>query len=90
MPKTLIDKWFKDKNGRLALVAAPNSALIIWGTAAVASHLARHGILHSSLSLIAFIAIIAWSLLEIFQGINYFRRALGSFILALTIYSHLN
>ena len=85
--QAFFDKCFKDKHGRLALTAAPNLPIIIWAVAALASHLVSHGTVHGILNFIAHVAITWWALLEIFQGVNYFRRALGAVVLAFTIYA---
>jgi hypothetical protein len=85
--RDLIDKIFKDKHGRLALLAVPNLPLIIWAVATVTGKIFKHGVLHQTLSLIGLAAIVLWALLEIFQGVNYFRRALGLVVLAATIHS---
>lgn len=88
--QTFLDKTFKDKNGQLALTAAPNLPIIIWAVALVAAKLIGHGALHTALSLIAFGAIIIWAVLEITSGVNYFRRVLGLVVLVFTLYNHLH
>lgn len=87
--QTFIDKFFKDKNGKLALTAAPNIPIVIWTAATVAYKLIGHGSLHTALSFIAFAAILIWAVLEITLGVNYFRRALGLAVLIFSLYNHL-
>jgi hypothetical protein len=87
-PPSLLHKIFKDKHGRWALTAAPNWPLMVWAVAVVASHIFKHGAVHSIFSFIGLVAIILWALLEIFWGVSYFRRGLGLVVLAITIHSH--
>jgi hypothetical protein len=90
MAKGLVKKTFYDEQGRLAVFAFPNPPLIIWGLAALAGHIFSSSWPHKIFSLISLIAIIIWALLEIFSGINYFRRALGAVVLAITLWSRLH
>jgi hypothetical protein len=85
--RNLIDKIFKDKHGRLAITSVPNPPLIIWAVATVAGKLFKHGAVHQTFTVIGFAAIVFWALLEIFHGVNYFRRVLGLVVLAAAIYS---
>jgi hypothetical protein len=85
-----IDKSFKNENGEVALAAEPNLLIIIWAVAALISHLIKHSLVHTLLIVIAFAAIAIWALLEIFQGVNYFRRLLGLVILVLIIHNLLH
>ena len=68
----------------------PNLPLITWIVATLAGKLVAHGKLHELLLLIAFGAIFTWAWLEIFSGINNFRRALGVIVLVASIYSKLH
>jgi hypothetical protein len=85
--QTFVDKCFKNRHGKLALTARPNAPIIIWAIAALSARLITHGNIHSALGIIAFVLIVIWALLEILQGVNYFRRVLGAVVLAFTIYT---
>ena len=88
--KSWKDKVAKDKNGRLTLWQSPNLPLVAWAVATLASKLVVHGKPHQTLELIAFGAIFTWAWLELFSGVNYFRRALGVIVFILSIHSRLN
>jgi hypothetical protein len=80
--RTFVDRCFKDKNGQVVLAQNPNWPLIVWLVSAVAS-IVLHGKLLDACQIIGFLALLIWSLLEIIQGINYFRRLLGFVVLCL-------
>jgi len=84
------DKAFKDKNGRTTLWQSPNLALLTWAIAVVASKIITGGKPHQILVLVAFGAIFTWAWLEIFSGVNYFRRAVGLIVLILSIHARLS
>lgn len=85
----MTENVMKHKDNHIIIFQKPNLPLITWGVATVAAKFISHGTLHQVLSAIAFVAIVIWALLEIFSGVNYFRRALGLIVLALSIYSRL-
>lgn len=83
--RDLWDKIWRDKHGKVVIYQNPNWALIGWAVVTFVSLIVPRGtaqevLLHISQGLLAI-----WSLLEIFKGVNYFRRALGVLILAITI-----
>ena len=88
--QTFTDKCFKDNTGRVVLGQAPNAPIIIWAVAALGAKLFSRGAPHHILVFIAYAAILIWASLELFAGINYFRRAIGAAVLLLTIWSLLN
>ncbi len=87
----MIQKQENDKASprpeKLILWQTPNLPIIIWFLATVLGKFIEHGRLHEILAVVAFGAIFTWAWLEIFQGVNYFRRALGLTILIFSIYS---
>ena len=86
--QTFIDKCFKDKNGHWAIVSKPNLPLAVWFVAMLASKL-FNGLPGQLASTIAFGALFTWAWLELFSGVNYFRRALGLVILVAVIWNRL-
>ena len=79
------DKCFKDKDGRVILIQRPNLPLIVWFIGLMASKLVSIGIVHDLASIISFGAIFTWAWLELFQGVNYFRRVLGLVVMTFVI-----
>lgn len=85
-----IDKFFKDKAGKLALWQRPNLPLGAWAVSTIISKIISQTKLHQIFELVAFGAIFTWAWLEIFKGASYFRRVLGITVLVLSIISRLN
>ena len=87
----IIDKCFKDKKGKIVLGQAPNLPLIVWGI----SRLSILFINSSNVNLIdlidkiSFASILIWAGLELYSGVNLFRRAVGLIILIFTIQGRL-
>lgn len=68
------------------LAQVPNLPIIVWATMRVLSWLLS-GTAKHIVQMIAFGALFTWAWLELFQGINYFRRTLGLVVLAIVILS---
>lgn len=81
---TLLGTWFKDKNGKLVIMQAPNVYIVVWFTATVVA-LLLSGRWQIAVHVVAVIALIIWAWLEITQGVNYFRKVLGVIVLAATV-----
>jgi hypothetical protein len=82
----LWDRIWKDKNGHVVIWRTPNVALSGWAILTVLSLLVS-GRTADVLSWIGSVSLIIWSLLEVFKGDNYFRRALGLVVLIFSIAS---
>lgn len=83
-----LDKIFKDKNGRVILGQKPNLPLVVWFASLILQKVSSDN-LQSLYELISFGAIFTWAWLEIFQGVNYFRRILGLVVMFITLYSRI-
>lgn len=83
--KTFYDKCFKDKEGNLALTAQANLPIIVAVVFAVPALFIKDGIIGILLNLLAFGAFFTWAWLELFDGVNYFRRALGTVVLVVVL-----
>ena len=79
---------FAGKHGKNIYLQLPNTALIVWIAASIASRL-TDGQLADILRTISFASIIVWSLLEILAGDSRFRRLLGATVLVVSAYSRL-
>ncbi len=73
----LIDAWFKDKNGRIVVAQRPNAPLNL-ALVAVLLRLVTTGTAHRLFGFLFFGALFTWAWLEIVDGANPHRRALGS------------
>ena len=83
---SFVDKCFKDRTGKVAIGALPNVPILVWLAAMLSGMLVKHGRGGSILRLVAFGALFTWAWLEIFQGVNYFRRALGLVVIVLLVF----
>jgi hypothetical protein len=78
--RSLWDRIWKDPNGRIVLWQTPNPWLIAWAVLTTLS-LFFTGRMADILTGLASASLIAWALLEVFRGVNYFRRGLGLIVL---------
>lgn len=83
---TFFDKAFKDPQGTLALAEAPNLPIITWFAAVVLAWFAS-GTFETLVSVIGKGALFTWAWLELFQGVNYFRRTLGAVVLIYVVWT---
>ncbi len=83
---SLWDKVWKDTSGKVVVWQWPNRWLIAWAVLTGLS-LALNGRAADICSTAGSVALLAWSALEIFKGVNYFRRALGALVFLFAITS---
>jgi hypothetical protein len=76
-PPKDISQFFKDPKGQIVIAQFPNGPLWVWLGATLLESLKIPFIPPFWISSIGFIAILYWAGLEVFQGVNYFRRCLG-------------
>jgi hypothetical protein len=81
MQNTLFDKTFRDRQGTVVIVQPPNLPIWIWIAATFLKFAFTQGALFEALDAIAFGSLFTWAWLELFKGVNYFRRALGALVL---------
>ena len=81
MEDTLFNKVFRDSEGKIVLAQMPNLPIIVWVAATVLKLIFTTGKINIGLEVIAFGSLFTWAWEELFQGINYFRRALGFLVL---------
>ncbi len=81
MESTLLDRTFRDSEGNIVIAQKPNLPILVWGTASLLQFVGLDGKFQTLLELIAFGSLFTWAWLELFQGVNYFRRSLGLIVL---------
>ncbi|MHC5615050.1 MAG: hypothetical protein ACYTXA_29745 [Nostoc sp.] len=81
MQNTLVDKTFRDSDGKIVLAQMPNLPLIVWIVTSLLALIFTSGKVNVLLELLANGSLFTWAWLELFQGVNYFRRALGLAVL---------
>ncbi len=77
----LVERLFLTKNGEFVVGQAPNRPIIVWFSAFAVEHFAKRGPLKDAAGVIAFSSLLNWSLLELFTGVNLFRKILGFSVL---------
>ena len=83
-----LDKWFKDKHGKVSLFEPPNWPIIAWAGFRVISYLHFPPHIKTGFEFLSTAALIVWAYLEITSGVNYFRRSLGTAVLIATLLPH--
>ncbi len=71
----------QDKHGKVVIFQSPNLPLAVGLTAQLLSMLLPYGTGNFIAALVAFGALFTWAWLELFQGVNLLRRALGCTVL---------
>ncbi|WP_373526983.1 hypothetical protein [Nostoc sp.] len=74
---TFVDKTFRDSDGNIVLAQMPNLPLIVWIVTSLLALVFTTGKINTVLDVLANGSLFTWAWLELFQGVNYFRRALG-------------
>ncbi|MEG4812068.1 hypothetical protein QUA82_31135 [Microcoleus sp. F8-D3] len=77
MENTLFDRTFRDSEGKIVIAEMPNLPLSVGILASLLTLIVTTGKINLGLELVAFGSLFTWAWEELFQGVNYFRRALG-------------
>ncbi len=85
--RSLWDKTWKDRHGRVVVWQMPNIWLIGWAVLTTIAIILYKGLLADIFSWAGSASLLVWSWFEIFQGVNYFRRFLGLLVLAFSVAS---
>ncbi|WP_066425133.1 hypothetical protein [Anabaena sp. 4-3] len=81
MENTLIDKTFRDSDGNIVIAQMPNLPLIVWVVSGSLSLIFTTGKINTVFDVVANGSLFTWAWMELFQGVNYFRRFLGLAVL---------
>lgn len=87
---TPFDQTFRDSQDQIVLAQMPNLPILVWLAATLLNLIPTSSNIHTGLDAIAFGSLFTWAWLELFQGVNYFRRSLGLVVLAIAIASRLS
>jgi hypothetical protein len=84
--QSLWDKFWKNRRGQIVIWQRPNIFLISWAALTFISlFVVSRGQLSDIFARAGGAILIIWSLLEMFKGVNYFRRLLGLAVLLFAI-----
>ena len=78
---TLFDRTFRDSEGKIVIAQAPNLPLLVGLAATLLQLVLSSGRIQTGADLVAFGALFTWAWQELFEGVNYFRQALGLVVL---------
>ncbi len=81
MGNTFFNQVFRDDEGKIVIAQLPNLPIIVWIVATLLKMIFVTGQINTGLELLAFGSLFTWAWGELFQGVNYFRRALGLIVL---------
>jgi len=82
-----VKRIWQDHEGKTVLWQRPNRWLIFWALAEITGFLLGQSTMGRIIHWVGVTALIIWSLLEISQGVNYFRRGLGLAVLLISLVS---
>lgn len=85
MENTLFDRTFRDSEGKIVIAQMPNLPLWVWIVSSLLQLVLTTGKINTGLDLVAFGSLFTWAWQELFQGVNYFRRAIGLIVLVGTV-----
>lgn len=83
--RDLWDKFWKDKNGKTVIYQHPNVFIIAWAVLDLVAIFVPSKNVTNIAYAAATVALVLWALLEIFRGVNYFRRLLGAVVLLMAV-----
>jgi hypothetical protein len=82
---TFYKKIFLDINGRFVVSQWPNWPLLVWIACVLLTKVIKSGFDYTIISWAGTLALVYWAYLELFYGVNYFRRSLGLVVLVYII-----
>jgi hypothetical protein len=77
MDNTLLDRVFRNNEGKIIIIQMPNLPIFIWVLASLLKLVFTTGVINTGLEMAAFASLFTWAWGELFEGVNYFRRGLG-------------
>jgi hypothetical protein len=83
--RTFSEKFWEDKHGKFVVWQKPNVCLWTWIISMFVNLFVPNGIFHEIVGWVSLVALVIWAFLEVFRGVDYFRRLLGLMVLMLLI-----
>lgn len=80
---------FQTKDGSYVYGQAPNVPILVWLVAAILARIPLLESIREPLQIIATVSLVVWAVLEVFFGVNVFRRMLGSVILFFIVFNRI-
>lgn len=82
----ILRNFFKDKRGNIVLAQAANPPILGWFILTVINY----GVHSLAIAWLATAFLFTWAFLELYQGVNYFRRLLGLIVFVSLIVIHVS
>jgi len=79
--KRFVDKFFRNKDGRVVLTQSPNLPILGWFIFIIISYFIPAGTLRGGFIRLSGTFLFLWAYLEITDGVTFFRRFLGVIIM---------
>jgi hypothetical protein len=79
------DNFWHDRDGNFVVLQMPNKLIAAWFVTFVLSEVIHAQPLKFVLSWSAFIMLVVWSVREMRDGVNYFRKSLGVLVFLLAL-----
>ncbi len=77
--------FWRDREGRVVLMQAPNPPLLAWIAFRVAALVISSGRAHDGLAFLASASLFTWAYLELTDGATGFRRTLGGLVMLASV-----
>jgi hypothetical protein len=81
------DDLWRDNHGKVVIWQWPSIPLYVWALCTAISLIVNKGSTADVFYWVGEIALIGWAILEIWKGVNYFRKALGVVIIIFAVLS---
>jgi hypothetical protein len=81
MENTLLDRVFRNSEGKIIIIQKPNTPIFVWTLVSLLKLFFTTGIINLGLEMIAFASLFSWAWGELLEGVNYFRRGLGLLVI---------
>lgn len=86
MHQNLWDRIWKDRKGNVVVIQKPNVFLIAWVVLTIISlFIVGRGTMADVFAIAGCVSLVIWAINEFWRGVNYFRRALGLFVLIFAV-----
>lgn len=85
--KHIIKHFFKDKDGKWAIIEFPNVILTIWLVLVIINIIITDVGLTRSLEQLSRAALFTWAYIELTRGSSYFRQTFGALVLFMLLIS---
>jgi len=82
--KQFFGHFFKDRGGKVVIGQAANPPLLAWFILSIINYFAHS----ASIAWLAIAFLFTWAFLELYQGVNYFRRLLGLIVFVSLLVTH--